>query len=600
MEIKSKKNMRRNGGQGRTVSFSDKKIHVNLDVSILNTLNKYALSANQNIRMSDLVMVRNFVETLDLEDYEKEYERKKRIDYLKSILEARVTNKIKNINDVEAFVNHKHEIDIKQEINFNEVDSGTIDFVNATVINALKTSFLEDYFRETEALYQEFKSTPMKDRGIFVERTEELVKRINNEFRRTKMSNNIMTEFTLTNGLMKNYVSDIYDVVTAPGRYIYTGCQGVNSILGGGLEATRFYLFAGTAGVGKSMFFINLMKQLKKWNKGYKPKDPTKIPTVVYLTQENSIEETLERLFAMISSGGRMVDYSKKEVQNILENEGELLLTEENNVNIRVIWKPDRGIDTSDLYTIVEDMEDEGEECICLLQDHIKRIRSVENCPDQRIELGKVVNEMKVFAQFKQIPVCSLTHLNRGASQTIEAAAENNKKDITKLLGRSNVGESLLMIDNADFAYILNKEFDKDGKAWLSLLAIKKRCYTELDFIYQPFEENNETNLLEDMDGAPIFKTTLSDIINAQTDTANNCKANGMKVSAYNMFETPKDLNEDDGDGGLFSKRIKTPPDGTLGTRIPIKQKVLNFPISPQVSEVAEEIKPMPLIKFLG
>ena len=100
MEIKSKKNMRRNGGQGRTVSFSDKKIHVNLDVSILNTLNKYALSANQNIRMSDLVMVRNFVETLDLEDYEKEYERKKRIDYLKSILEARVTNKIKNINDV--------------------------------------------------------------------------------------------------------------------------------------------------------------------------------------------------------------------------------------------------------------------------------------------------------------------------------------------------------------------------------------------------------------------------------------------------------------------------------------------------------------------
>ena len=207
MEIKSKKNMRRNGGQGRTVSFSDKKIHVNLDVSILNTLNKYALSANQNIRMSDLVMVRNFVETLDLEDYEKEYERKKRIDYLKSILEARVTNKIKNINDVEAFVNHKHEINIKQEINFNEVDSGTIDFVNATVINALKTSFLEDYFRETESLYQEFKSTPMKDRGIFVERTEEIVKRINNEFRRTKMSNNIMTEFTLTNGLMKNYVS---------------------------------------------------------------------------------------------------------------------------------------------------------------------------------------------------------------------------------------------------------------------------------------------------------------------------------------------------------------------------------------------------------
>ena len=39
--------------------------------------------------------------------------------------------------------------------------------------------------------------------------------------------------------------------------------------------------------------------QIKKANKGYKPKDPLKRPAILYLTQENKENETIDRLFSL-------------------------------------------------------------------------------------------------------------------------------------------------------------------------------------------------------------------------------------------------------------------------------------------------------------
>ena len=598
MEILDRKTRKRNSGQGRTVSLSDKKIKINLDQSMINTLSRFAVSRHKGIKNSDLKMLRNFIELVDMSEFDGDMERTNKINHLKTALEYRVTNKIHNVDDVISIVNMTYNIDYLKEIRFQELDQGAIEFVKDSVTTSIKTGFIPEHGNKLIDLLNRFKAAPYRDRAAMVKEIETAVAQFHNEFRRTKMSEGVMTEFSLANGLLKNYVSDIYDIVTAPGRYLYTGAQGVNAILGGGFEATRVYLFAGNAGIGKSMFFLNILKQIKKWNKGYQAKNPTKIPTVLYLTQENTIEETVERLFAMITSGKKMVDFTKEEVQRILEEEGELVITEENNINIKVLWKPDRSIDTTDLYTIVEDMEDEGEECIFLLQDHIKRIRSYENCPDQRLELGKVMNELKVFAQMKQIPVATLAHLNRSASTVVENAIENNKQDYSKLLGRSNIGESLLMIDNADFAYSLNKEYDANGVAYLSLSLLKSRGTTSIKFIYQPYEKDNETNMLEDADGEPLFKDTLTDVNNAYSPTADKCRNSNMKVSMYNTMNSPRDLNEDDEEGidkSLFSKsrkEIKTPPDGTLGNRVKLPPKV-------EIPELEVDRSGMSMIRFI-
>ena len=74
-----------------------------------------------------------------------------------------------------------------------------------------------------------------------------------------------------------------------------------------------------------------------------------------------------------------MAEFSKEEVIKILQTDGELTLEGDNNINIHIIWRADRSIDTGDLYGIIEDLEDDGYEVIALIQDHIKRIRSVNN-----------------------------------------------------------------------------------------------------------------------------------------------------------------------------------------------------------------------------
>ena len=83
--------------------------------------------------------------------------------------------------------------------------------------------------------------------------------------------------------------------------------------------------------------------------------------------------------------------------------------------------------------------------------------------------------------------------------------------DLTRLLGRSNVGESMLMIDNADWASIVNKEVDMDGNEYLVIKVIKIRNKgIKIDYICIPFEKNNTTKLVEDIySPTPVFKTTL-------------------------------------------------------------------------------------------
>ena len=71
-----------------------------------------------------------------------------------------------------------------------------------------------------------------------------------------------------------------------------------------------------------------------------------------------------------------------------LREEGELVLNDDSPIDIVIKYKANKSVDTSYLYTLVDDLEDDGYEVICLVQDHVKRIRSIYNSPDLRIELG--------------------------------------------------------------------------------------------------------------------------------------------------------------------------------------------------------------------
>ena len=226
---------------------------------------------------------------------------------------------------------------------------------------------------------------------------------------------------------------------------------------------------------------------------------------------ENTVVETITRLFDLSVEGSlSMSNYTIDEVLSKLRNEGELVLDSESPIDIVIRYKANRSVDTSYLYSLCEDLEDDGYEVICLIQDHVKRIRSIYNANDIRIELGDVVNELKVFAAYKDIPVITNCHLNRDAAKTIEEGnAKSSPTDVTMKLGKSNVGESLLMLDNIDCAIIINIDFDENNNKYMVFSIIKMRDKTDRTYIAQPFMYGSSIRMVEDVGGVPMFRERL-------------------------------------------------------------------------------------------
>lgn len=540
-------NRPKNPGQGFSIVKNKKaKLPVNFDLNSLNLMCTYVLTENRNIKRGQYINLRNLMELLDLDKYKNDQERYKRVIFIKKALEGRL---IKGLNDPRAIIKYVNggllDTDIIDINNFIGMSNSEIDWINETVSNTLSSSFLYENAQEGIDILTRFLAAEAKDISSSFLEAKEWIRNMNNQFRKNEVTLSSDRIFSLKSEDFSNMVRDTYNSVMSSYRHLVTGMQGFNQLIGGGFENTRCYLLLGLTGVGKSLTMLNIAYQLKKYNRGFKPKDPTKIPCIILLTMENTVEETIQRLFN-IATGCDMKDFSVEQVIEMLRNDGELYLTGDNPIDLIIKYKPNRSVDTSYLYTLTEDLEDEGYEVICMIQDHVKRIKSVSGNPDLRLELGDVVNEMKTFAIIKDIPVITDSHLNREGAKIIDQSSTRSTMDLTRMLGKSNIGESLLMLDNIDLGIILNKEYDADGNEYMVFKNIKQRVQTYRDYICQPFQVGT-IKLIEDFySPIPVFKESLySDSISKMNTNFHN---NNIKKSGYN----DNIITIDDDDQNLF------------------------------------------------
>lgn len=504
-------NRNRGRGQGKSYVKNNKKIPLNFDLASLDLLCNFVISENRNIRRLQYINLRNLIYMLDMEKYVSDQERYKRILFIKKGLEARLDRNLQDQIMILKYINGGIlDDDIIDISTFKDMSNAEIDWINETVSNAIKYAFIYERQDMMIDLWQRFKAADYRSISSICSEIEAATSELNTLFRKARVESISERVFSLSPETMEAVITDAYQEVTSAYRKLITGMQGFNQLIGGGFENTRVYLLLGITGVGKSMTLVNLLYQMKKYNKGFRAKDPTKRPCIVYLTLENTVTETIQRLFQICTGEEFAKQSSPKEVIEKMRAEGELYLTDESPIDIIIKFKPNKSEDTSYLYTLVEDLEDEGYEVIALLQDHAKRMRATTKNPDVRLELGDVINEFKTFAMIKDIPVITNSHLNREGARVIDANASKSKADLTRLLGKSNIGESMLMLDNIDFACIINYEYDSEGHKYMVFKEIKKRIKTLRDYICQPFDINNEIKLVEDFySPVPVFKESL-------------------------------------------------------------------------------------------
>ena len=315
--------------------------------------------------------------------------------------------------------------------------------------------------------------------------------------------------FSLQEDVFKTVVADALDKLKDRNRIFITGIRRWNTILSPGYMSKRLYTYLAFPGGGKSQILLKTAIDIRKYNTYVRPKNPDKIPAVLFITMENSIEETVERIFNMCASSDDIRNYTQKQVIKKLKNEGNLTLTDKNNVDIIIRYYDNRSIDTNDLYGIIQDLDDEGIEVITLILDYLKRIRPAEKALNEKEELKNITNELKSLANYFDIPVITAQQLNRVAASVVDAAIQAKKEDVTRLVGRDGVAGAWEIIENSDVVIILNQEIKADtGELFMTFKLLKRRYRSsetseklrKLDYFNHPYNPENSIQLLDDLE----------------------------------------------------------------------------------------------------
>ena len=487
-------------------------VDLGVDLHSLDILCKMVLSKNKLIRRTQLMNIGKYIDILNPKAYINDPEKQERVNFIRKGVEARL-----GLNIDDPYMVMKH-------IDGGIITDGIVDLDNYKDLNNDEANFMNNMISETlqyATFYQSadkmmdictrLKTGEYGSKGAIVEEYKNHVNDVQNEFRRARNDSHMDMVFSLREGNFEDCVIETYNRVANPKHKLSTGMQGMNELLGGGFESGRVYIYMGLPGEGKSTVILNLMYQIKKYNRDYQCKDPTKRPCIALLTMENSVEETIERLFGLATDRERMTEFDVETVIQMLKKDGELTLTNDNPIDIVIKYMPTNSVDSGYLYTMSDDLEDQGYEVICFFQDYIGRIRSTQHLSDARLEYGAVVDDFKVFAQAKDIPVISVSQLNRDASKKIDEGRQSSKIDLVRLLGRSNTSESMLILNNSDAVFMIAPEVLSTGEKYLGIQRVKIR-YNAGDQIiaYLPFSPNNGIKLLEDFGREANYKRTLN------------------------------------------------------------------------------------------
>jgi hypothetical protein len=498
------------GNVNPNLGIKYKKIAMKLDIETLDLLLAYAYDVdNQFITRSALNNIFTYASLCNTNMYKNNQSLRSRVDLLILMLEARLHMGFDNRKIIMNYAldNCDNKILIKEEIipEFNKIKLTTrmTQYLNSYVVDRLINGFMFSYKDEIFSVFEDLESHNYKNLKEMGVRIKEVITNLMFDIRNAENFAEDDMTLDLSEGSFDSIVKQIVKKLKDPSNKLIAGIQALNIMLNGGFEQGRSYLFFGMTGVGKSILLLNLVIFLKKCNK-VKAKDPSKRPAILYISQENTIVETVERIFNMEVTGANIRDYTPSEVVKLLRTKGELTLNTEDDIDIIIKYYDDKQLCTLDLYSICSDIEDTGREVIALLHDYIERIKSSKNHAELRFELAEVANDYSVFAKRQSIPVIGAGQFNRKAADTIETNTDGNKYDIGRMLGKSFISEAFAILKNIDSAIAINKEMDDEGNEYMTFNDMKQRSskgkkHKFSSYFAHPLDPENGIKLLQDV-----------------------------------------------------------------------------------------------------
>lgn len=491
------------------------KMPIYMDVETLDMYCEYLLNDNnKSITYSNLSNLSDFINAMDPKVIMTSDAKMARYQFIQYYLEARLTKGIMKRDLAISYVmdqaDPKYAKIIRREI-LNSIDPDQlgkkdIEFINGMIFAQLNTVFMHRYQIGLTKLIEDINNNDFgkspENCVDAIQFFQTILSDLTKSERRSKQEN----RFNLTDKEhFKAMLTEAATRILSKSTFLNTGMQGLNQMLNGGFENARVYNFIGATGGFKSGLLLNLMKNIKVRNKGREHKDPTKRPTILFLSQENNIWETIERLYGIFGDNVKKIrDCTAEEILETLNGGGLSVVTDEEDIDIEFRYYGNMDIGVADIRGIVEELDNEGREVICVIQDYIERLRPPMISADKRVQLIDVSNQMHDLAIELDIPIITASQYNRSGVSTIESARDGNKLDAGRMVGMKDISESFGMLKNFDANIgIVIEEDPMEERFYLSFRTLKYRGDDSgaLKYFLQPFVgTKSKIKLVDDID----------------------------------------------------------------------------------------------------
>lgn len=492
-----------------TIPPEEEKLKLNLDVTELDLLCAYVVSDNKILNRNNIQAVKKFMDMLDISQYKNNSQLMEKIDMINRAIFIKLQQNV-----------HSKDLVLRTIAgglggivpNVKDLDMTEILWVNQMLESVISNKYIESELNVGMDIMTRLASSDYANKSRIATEFELWINRVQNKIRKTKIEASEEMSFSLRPNKLNAVLRETHRQITSPRSTLRLGTQALNMLTGGGLCSGRVYVLLGLPSEGKSSTLLDIAIQIKKYNKQYKCSDPSKTPCVLLFTMENAVYETVERMYGMMTHSKLKNVISEDEAINEFNLKG-LHISTDDPIDIVIKYRPGMSEDTSYIYKLIDDLNDDGYEVICVIQDYLKRIHAAQGTfnGDFRREIGEIVNEFKVLATIKQIPVVTASQLNREATANIDNARARNKADLVRMLGRANVAESNLIIENSDWIAQIAPEVDKDGNKYLGIQCVKIRYDMPegLTYAFLPYIPGT-IKLMEDIySSVPVHKTTM-------------------------------------------------------------------------------------------
>lgn len=223
-------------------------------------------------------------------------------------------------------------------------------------------------------------------------------------------------------------------------KTIITGIRALNNLLSPGYLSGCLYIYAALPGCYKSGILLESHVDTCKYNEHIKHTTNGKRPISIYITMENTMAQTIRRLWSLLFPTHDMSVFTVDEVSEMIKN-----ALEANGTHSVILYYGYREKSTADLYDIIRGFNDDKNQVVALFLDYIKRIRSARTdaaaTQSEKSELHAIMNELKTLASQFDIPVVSGHQLNRAAAAAVDAVVQaGGYAKTADALGRSHIG----------------------------------------------------------------------------------------------------------------------------------------------------------------